>query len=174
MAEPEYVTATVTYRVVINNEDVVRRCTENVDGWQDDFYMLKTRADVLQHLAYNLGLHDLRLSQLEGWADLPDDAVTVTSFTQDWEMGWTVASSADETPGTKTAAFGVCWGEPFRNHSNRRWCEDCKPLSRDKYVARRIEVAQSKLIRLHEEGQEEVRQLGADVIAAFGEVRDGE
>ena len=33
--------------------------------------------ELLRHLARNLVVRNYRLSQLDGWADLPDDAVTV-------------------------------------------------------------------------------------------------
>jgi hypothetical protein len=33
--------------------------------------------DLAKHLAVNLGMGDHTLSQLDGWADLPDTAVTV-------------------------------------------------------------------------------------------------
>lgn len=42
--------------------------------------------ELLEHLAVNLIGEDLRLSQLDGWADLPDEAVTTKVFGVDVEL----------------------------------------------------------------------------------------
>jgi hypothetical protein len=76
--------------IVINNPIVIDRCIENHNdggqpvpygvgqrGWRDMFYDLTTPADVIGMLALNCGFRDIKLSRLEGWADLPDDAITV-------------------------------------------------------------------------------------------------
>jgi hypothetical protein len=41
---------------------------------------------LLEHLVVNLVGEDLRLSCLDGWADLPDNAVTVRTFDMDVEL----------------------------------------------------------------------------------------
>lgn len=41
---------------------------------------------LLEHLAFNLVSNELRLSSIDGWADLPDNAVTVRTFDVDVEL----------------------------------------------------------------------------------------
>jgi hypothetical protein len=41
---------------------------------------------LLSHLAVNLVGEQMRLSSLDGWADLPDDAVTVRTYDMDVEI----------------------------------------------------------------------------------------
>jgi len=37
-----------------------------------------SKQELVEHLAINLVGQDMRLSQMDGWADLPDSAVTVS------------------------------------------------------------------------------------------------
>lgn len=68
----------VTVAIVINDEDVITRCTANTNGWRDDYYPLATPDDVLGHLAFNAIANGVdRVNRLDGWADLPDDACTM-------------------------------------------------------------------------------------------------
>jgi hypothetical protein len=51
---------------VVNNE------------WREQFYNLRSEAEIVEHVAYNLLVNKWQLSQLDGWADQPDDNATVT------------------------------------------------------------------------------------------------
>jgi len=65
--------------------NVISRCVDNepdtngrgeTRGWREFYYDLRTEEDVLGHLAFNClvnGTEDIR--RLDGWADVPEDAV---------------------------------------------------------------------------------------------------
>ena len=77
--------------VVVNVSDplVLSRPIENTDGWRDDLYDLKTRDDVLNHLAFNAIANSVENGLiLDGWADLPADAVTmeVSRIMEPWAV----------------------------------------------------------------------------------------
>lgn len=66
--------------VEVNDQEVINRVTDPVrgEGWRKQCYQLFTADEVLQHLAYNCIANGAeRANQLEGWADLPDDAATM-------------------------------------------------------------------------------------------------
>ena len=65
--------------IEINDQDVVERITgPGGDEWRSSFYDLHTENDVLQHLAFNCVANGAEcVRQLDGWADLPDDAATM-------------------------------------------------------------------------------------------------
>jgi hypothetical protein len=66
--------------VSVKDPDVIDRVTDPVRGeeWRKQCYQLFTPAEVLQHLAYNCIANGAeRANQLDGWADLPDDAATM-------------------------------------------------------------------------------------------------
>lgn len=67
-------------RVQVNDPDVIDRVTgPKGDEWRAQLYDLNTEEDVLQHLAYNClanGAENAML--LDGWADLPEDAVVMS------------------------------------------------------------------------------------------------
>lgn len=66
----------VRVKVVINDEDVVRRPVENVDGWRDDLYNLYTEEMVFEHLAYNAVMNSrVNAKSMDGFADLAEEAV---------------------------------------------------------------------------------------------------
>jgi hypothetical protein len=69
-----------TVRIEINDSDVIERVTgPGGDEWRSFLYPLHTREDVLAHLAgcaIRLGVE--RVNRLDGWADLPDDAATMS------------------------------------------------------------------------------------------------
>jgi hypothetical protein len=68
----------VVVRVTVRDPDVIRRPVENIDGWRNDLYDLKTRDDVLAHLAFNCVRNGSQTTQLlDGWADLPRDAASM-------------------------------------------------------------------------------------------------
>jgi hypothetical protein len=70
---------TRTVVVTVNDPDVIERVTgPNGDNWREQLYDLHSEEDVLAHLAYNCvanGCENARM--LDGWADLPADAVTM-------------------------------------------------------------------------------------------------
>jgi hypothetical protein len=47
------------------------------DEWRSHLYNLDTDEDVVEHLAHNIVANSRRLSDLDGWADLPDSMVRV-------------------------------------------------------------------------------------------------
>lgn len=63
-------------RVTVDDQNVVDRCVNNENGWRDSLYPLETEDQVYEHLAYNFAVNHARLSQLDGWADLPDSAAS--------------------------------------------------------------------------------------------------
>ncbi len=68
----------VIVRITVRNPNAIDRCVNNEDGWRDTLYDLETTNDVLRHWAFNAvmnGREDVR--KLEGWADLPPNAVTL-------------------------------------------------------------------------------------------------
>lgn len=83
------VTAEITIRVEVDEDSttIIRRCIENHDdegvpqpderggrGWRNLFYPCKTRNDVIEHLAFAMGVRGYSLPQMDGFADLADDA----------------------------------------------------------------------------------------------------
>ena len=97
---PQEFEVTLAYRVTIkiNDPDVIDRVLQNKNdegipqarrgpneewrpglGWQDVFYSLD-RDGVLAMLADNCGVRGYDLSQLDGWADLPDEAIKITGM----------------------------------------------------------------------------------------------
>ena len=65
--------------VTINDPDVVERVTgPKGDEWRAQLYDLRTREDVVKHLAIaHLITGHESASKLDGWADLPADAATM-------------------------------------------------------------------------------------------------
>lgn len=43
------------------------------DEWRETFYSLISPQQVAEHIAYNIIVNDARLSQLDGFANFPDD-----------------------------------------------------------------------------------------------------
>lgn len=74
------------------------------DEWRLRFYSFHTERDVVEHLAYNLMHNRFRLSELDGFADMPDShAILVNGFIDffDWEIAEKPATA--RRPGPKTA-----------------------------------------------------------------------
>lgn len=66
----------VPVRITVNDERVIDHPVNNVDGWRDDLYNLRTRDEVLEHLAFNAVCNGAENAlRLDGWADLPENAV---------------------------------------------------------------------------------------------------
>jgi len=76
MSEPRRVVVHVTaiVELTINDPDAIDRCF--TEDWRAAMYRFDREQEVIDHLAINLGRRDMRLSALDGWADLPDTAVT--------------------------------------------------------------------------------------------------
>lgn len=55
-------------------------------SWQKAFYGEMTECEVAQHIAYNAIINGRKLSQIDGFADQPDDAIKVEE--PDWNY-WT-------------------------------------------------------------------------------------
>lgn len=79
-----------TVEVTINDPDVIERVTgPNGDEWRDGLYQLHTAQDVLEHLAANAVANGLRdASLLDGWADLPPEAVEMYFTIDHADCGW--------------------------------------------------------------------------------------
>lgn len=80
--------------VTVNDPDVIERVTgPGGDEWRAQVYGgLHTANDVLRHLAWNhISGGVERANQLDGWADLPDDAATM-------EREWLDADGEIYTP----------------------------------------------------------------------------
>jgi hypothetical protein len=61
-----------------DDSDAITRCTENIDGWRDNLYDLRTREQVLEHLAFNCVANDVEdATRLDGWADIDADTVVM-------------------------------------------------------------------------------------------------
>ena len=66
-------------QIIVNDPSAISRCVNNEDGWRDDYYKsLDTVEQVIKHFAFNCVANGVeRVNRLDGWADLPDDAVTM-------------------------------------------------------------------------------------------------
>lgn len=67
---------------IIELDDAVIAAVDN--DWRDQFYNLVTSQQVAKHVAYNLIVNNAKLSQLDGWADQPDENAKL--ITQEWEF----------------------------------------------------------------------------------------
>ena len=89
--------ATVLIEVDINDPTVITRCVENwndegqpvpygqgLRGWRDVLYNLTDEDEVLEMLAYNLAIRDRYLTQLDGWADMTNEAADARIVDIDW------------------------------------------------------------------------------------------
>jgi hypothetical protein len=67
----------VTVRIEINDPDVIERVTgPGGEEWRSQLYKLHTEADIANHLATAcISGGDVNASFLDGWADLPAEAV---------------------------------------------------------------------------------------------------
>lgn len=50
------------------------------DEWREQLYELWNEFDIVQHLVHNLINNNSTLSQLDGWADLPDSYAQITKW----------------------------------------------------------------------------------------------
>lgn len=77
MVTEQVIEFTAAVKVTINDPDVIEGVTgPNGDKWRAQFYDLHDEEDVLAHLAYNCIANGCEsAAMLDGWADLPADAV---------------------------------------------------------------------------------------------------
>jgi hypothetical protein len=70
-------TVEVTVEIEVNDRDAIDRVTGPAGSeWRAHAYALYTERDVLEHWAYNAVANGVQLAcQLNGWADMNDDAV---------------------------------------------------------------------------------------------------
>ena len=54
------------------------------DEWRSHCYNLRTPKEIAEHLAYNIVINDAKLSQLDGWADQPNDNIKLLHSVE-WE-----------------------------------------------------------------------------------------
>ena len=54
------------------------------DDWRKSLYALNTPEDIAKHIGFNMVVNQIRLSQLDGWADQPDDHARVLRI--DWDV----------------------------------------------------------------------------------------
>jgi hypothetical protein len=50
------------------------------DEWRSNFYNLHTPEEIAQHIAYNIVIHKWKLSDLDGWADMPDEYAKIMEW----------------------------------------------------------------------------------------------
>jgi hypothetical protein len=55
------------------------------EAFKNSIYEFDTSEEVAEHIAYNMIVNDAKLSQLDGWADQPDEHASVT-FYPNWEI----------------------------------------------------------------------------------------
>jgi hypothetical protein len=81
MAEKLYrVTFEVEAQIVL--DDAVIDAVD--DEWRSALYDLVSVKDIVEHVAYNLLANRAKLSQLDGWADQPDDNARI--LWEDWPL----------------------------------------------------------------------------------------
>ena len=75
-----------TIEISIKDEGAITRATENEDGFRETHYDFRTEEEVLEHFAFNRAANRCYdASQLDGWADLPLGAVTMSIVDEDVE-----------------------------------------------------------------------------------------
>jgi hypothetical protein len=80
------VVMTAHVRVTVKDPLVIRRVTENIDGWREHLYDISTGEQVLEMLAYNAVRNGVdRANRLDGWADLASDAATMDVVDAEFE-----------------------------------------------------------------------------------------
>jgi hypothetical protein len=70
----------VSVRVTVIDRNVIDRCVNNEDGWRGLFYAdLDSEEKVIAYLAYNCAHNGIeKANRLDGWADLADNAATMS------------------------------------------------------------------------------------------------
>lgn len=50
------------------------------DDWRDHLYNLHTPEEIAAHIAYNLFVNGIKLTQMDGWADQKDSMVKIVKY----------------------------------------------------------------------------------------------
>jgi hypothetical protein len=50
------------------------------DNWREMFYDIHTPEEIAAHIAYNMVINNLKLSQLDGWADQPNSNAKILEW----------------------------------------------------------------------------------------------
>lgn len=75
-------TVQLTGEAVVELDDAVITVVD--DEWRAALYDLHGADEIAKHVAYNLIVNNLKLSQMDGWADQPDDNARVVTVA--WEV----------------------------------------------------------------------------------------
>lgn len=75
---------------VIELDDAVIEAVD--DEWRAQFYNLHTPERIAEHIGFNLIVNRRPLSDLDGWADQPDENARVIEFIE-WLEGWDVEAA---------------------------------------------------------------------------------
>ena len=75
---------------VIELDDAVIEAVD--DAWRSTFFYnnLRTPERIAAHVGYNLIINDLSLSQMDGWADQPDENARVLEWPLLPPTGWEI------------------------------------------------------------------------------------
>ena len=73
---------TADAKIEVDNSVIERALTQE---WRETYYEFDTPEKVVEHIAYNMAINHLRLSQLDGFADLKDD-LAVMSDGPNWAI----------------------------------------------------------------------------------------
>lgn len=73
---------TISGTGVIEIDDEVINVVD--DAWREMLYELNTPEEIAEHLGYHLIINDAKLTQLDGWADMPNEYAEVKDYPQ-WE-----------------------------------------------------------------------------------------
>lgn len=90
-----------TVRVTVTDDNAIDRVVNNDNDWSGSFYFsdvtdpTERRDKALGMLAANIGIGRSRLSSLDGWADMPDDAVRASAYDMEVEHVQVVTSRGD-------------------------------------------------------------------------------
>jgi hypothetical protein len=72
------------------DDEVINRVD---DEWRKHLYDLRTTEAIVEHIVYNLVVNNWELSDLDGWADLPNSMAKITDRSTYW---WDVVEITDE------------------------------------------------------------------------------
>ena len=49
------------------------------DEWREHLYDLQTESEIMEHIAHNLLVNRIKLSSMDGWADMDDSKARIVS-----------------------------------------------------------------------------------------------
>lgn len=75
---------TVSKTVELELDDAVIKAVD--DDWRANFYALYDDIDIAEHIGYNMLCNDASLSQLDGWADQPNENARIVSTDNSWDI----------------------------------------------------------------------------------------